>query len=71
VAELTTSPKTLAFGEVFLEHEETRVVTVRNTSRVPAKFSVPKQDALTTQLASWTATPDSGTLAAMARRRWW
>ena len=66
VAELTVSPPTLAFGEVFLEHEERRVVTVTNTSRVPAKFVVPPQDALTTQLASWTATPDSGTLAVNA-----
>ena len=66
VAELTVSPPTLAFGEVFLEHEERRVVTVTNTSSAFAKFVVLPQDALTTQLASWTATPDSGTLAVNA-----
>ena len=55
---------TLDFGPCFIRHKYTRTITMKNGSRIPAKFVVEPQDAQSRGLCAWDCEPASGSVDA-------
>ena len=62
VPQLSVADGMLDFGACFLQHPETRVLTLRNESALPAKFEVGEQEAAAAALARFEPVPASGAI---------
>lgn len=64
VPQLSVAHGMLNFGPCFLQHPESRVLTLSNDSSLPAKFVIDEQDAAGAALAHFDPEPTSGAIPA-------